>query len=169
MIRRIMKYLMRAATHKRKVHGVFSVRENLRVQIHDAKTGELLKEWTQGNDVMNKGLELIASLILNDNIAPTHVAVGTGTAAVAPTQLTLQTEVFRDRITGKAKDATNKATIQMFLRDVEANGNTLSEAGIFNNPSSGDMLSRVLLSPVIVKTAAVTATLTWIYTITEGP
>jgi hypothetical protein len=93
---------------------------------------------------------------------PTHMAVGTGTNAAAAGDTTLQTESDRNALTTKTR-ATNVVTM---VGDWAAGDATaaLTEAGVFDASSSGNMYSRAVFS-VINKGANDTLSITWTYTI----
>jgi len=146
---------------------MIGIRSNVTVTVREAKTGRVVFTYQTHNKVVNDGLDQVRDLLGNFVLAPTHIAVGTGVTVPTASDSVLDTEVFRNVITARDPDP-QKITFQLFLDTVDANGNTLSEAGIFNAAASGVMFSRVLISPVIIKTALVTATLTFEYTISEG-
>ena len=103
------------------------------------------------------------SLAAADELRITYIAVGTGTTAVAGTDTTLETEVFRDTIDSQG-DASKVARSTIFIGLSEANGNTLSEVGGFAGAASGvtdsgTMASHALLSPTIAKTITKTITI----------
>lgn len=143
-----------------------SIRGRLHILIKEAATGRVLRDEFIDNKIIDTGLDLVRDLILNSNVAPTHIAVGTDATAPLATDTILGTEVFRNIITRRIS-ASKKATYQLFLDTGDANGNTLVEAGIFNRSSAGDMLSRVTFT-AIVKTVSITATLTWDITLSEA-
>lgn len=137
------------------------VLSNVRVTVTDAATGELLNEQHHHNLVVNDGLNLIRDLLDGDAVAGlTHLAVGTGTAATTAASAALGTEVFRDAVIGRTSNA-QQLVISYYLGSGSANGNTLSEAGIFNAASSGTMFARVKLGTTIVKTASIAVTFNW--------
>ena len=142
------------------------IRGELHIAIHDAKTGELIREETIGNKIVTAGLNLVRDLLGGNNAAPTHIAVGTDNTAPVAGDTVLGTEVFRNVITRRILSAV-AVKFQLFIQASEANGNTLEEAGIFNASTLGDMLSRVTYTPII-KTGAITVTLTWTITISEA-
>lgn len=123
--------------------------------------GNLLHEYKEHNMVVTSGRNLIRDLLNNSTTASglTHFAIGTSTTAVTSTQTTLGTEVFIDTITQTIAD-TAKLTVKYFLGTADANGSTLSEAGIFTSSASGTMYSRVTHTG-IVKDASTTITYTW--------
>ena len=97
-----------------------------------------------------------------DYAAPTVFMMGTGTTTPAASQTALVTPVdldgdnIKEFVSGYPTfDETNlQVTYRCFLNSLEANGNSLSEFGIFNEDASPIMISRTVFTP-ITKTAAV--------------
>lgn len=92
-----------------------------------------------------------------------HMAIGTGNAAAAAGDTTLDTELDRNALTS-ATQATNDV---VYIGDWAAGDGTgaLEEAGIFNAGAAGVLLSRVVFG-VVNKAAPDTLQITW--TITFG-
>lgn len=140
----------------------------------DAKTGKVFfRSRKTDNLVVNKGLDLIRDLIGgNLEQAPTHIEVGTNNTAPTNNDTTINTETsprFREVITTRIQNASfPKINLQLFIPAADANGNILREAGIFNDDTIGDMLSRVLISPEIIKDSSTQVTLDWEFTIARG-
>lgn len=118
------------------------------------------------NLVVTAGKNLIRDLL--DNAAGVtglnYFAVGIVSDAPDLGDTTLAFEKFRNTIT-TTTTADNKLTIIYFLTALEANGETLVEAGIFGDdatstPDSGTLFARVT-HEVINKTAAKAVTYTW--------
>lgn len=94
---------------------------------------------------------------------PTHMAVGTGTTAVAATDTALVTELDRNALTSKTRSA-NVLTMVGDWAAGDATG-ALTEAGVFNAATAGTMYSRATFA-VINKGAGDTLQITWTYTLT---
>lgn len=134
---------------------------NVAVEVHDASTGVVIERMSAHNLVVNDGLDLVRDLLDGDSVAGlTHFAVGTGTAATAAGDTALGAEVLRDAVGSRTSNA-QQLVISYYLASGSANGNTLGEAGLFNDASAGTMFARVKLSPAIVKTASIAVTFTW--------
>ena len=134
---------------------------NVHVAVTDAATGAVLAEQAAHNLVVNDGLNLIRDLLDGDAVAGiTHFAVGTGTAAATAGDTALGTEVFRAAVTGRTSNS-QQLVVSYYLPSGSANGNTLTEAGLFNAASVGTMFARVKLASSIVKTASIAVTFTW--------
>jgi len=138
-----------------------NVSANVQVTIQDATTGAIVSQQEHKNLVVSSGLDLIRDLLDGDSVAGlTHFAVGIDTGAVSASQASLGDEQFRDTVTQRTSNA-QQLVVSYYLASGSANSLALSEAGLFNAASGGTMFARVLLSPVINKTAAVAITFNW--------
>ncbi len=138
----------------------FRLECNVKVEKHDLK-GSLLWSHQGHNLVVDLGINFCRDLIGGDiSKDPTHIAVGTGNSVPNASDTQLDIEVFRKIITARIK-ADKKITFQLFIDTDEANGNTLEEAGLFNeNNGLSTMWARFVFAPV-VKDALSTLTITW--------
>lgn len=152
----------------------FSVMGNLTVDIWDAQ-GRHLQRSRVKNKIPIGGRNILRDLLARGvpgsgvGFAPTNMALGTGTTAAADNDTGLETEVYRDKFTSRmAKSA--QVDFQLFLTTADANGNTITEAAMFDSPvtDGGRMLCRALLGTPIVKTSSIQATLTWTHTIASS-
>lgn len=108
------------------------------------------------------GKNYLASMIKNGTGSTfTYLAVGSGSTAESLADTSLQTEITRVAITPTIVD--NVITFTGTLAGGVGTG-TLREAGLFNDPSSGTLLTRVTFSPII-KAAGDTVILTFVETI----
>jgi hypothetical protein len=146
---------------RRKPKDALTGRVNVLIDVLNADTGQIIATQEHHNLVVDDGLNLLRDFLDGATVAGlSHFALGTGTAAVLAADTALDTEVFRDTFAGTTT-ASKTLTISYFLNSGDANGNTLSEAGLFNDPTAGTMFARVLLSPAIVKTSSIAVTFTW--------
>lgn len=116
------------------------------------------------NTVVSAGKNVIAARMATapPKSAMSYMAVGSGTNAVALTDTALQTEVAR---VGLGSTTVSGAVITYVATFNPGTGTgSLSEAGIFNDPTVGDMLARTNFG-VINKGALDTLTITWTVTI----
>ena len=143
------------------------MRGRLTVEINDAR-GLLVDRIAANNNIVLSGRDLVAKLFIKEVINPvSHVAVGTGTAAVTPADAALATELFRKPMNpanasqnlSTTQDNKKKVTVTVDLDFGEANG-ALTEAGLFNAASGGVMYNRVVF-PTINKTPDFKLTLIW--------
>lgn len=144
------------------------MRGRLHIAIHN-REGELCRKFAANNSIVLTGRDLVAKLFINETIDPiSHIAVGTGTAAVDPgTDNALASELFRkpinpiDPSTDLTTTAENKKKVLVTadLDFTEGNG-ALTEAGLFNADAAGVMYNRVVF-PAINKTTDFRLTLIW--------
>jgi hypothetical protein len=140
------------------------IRANVRIDVRDAATGRLLRRERVKNLVVLVGRNLVRDALYGISItAPNRFALGTGTTAVTAADTELETEVWRDILTTKTV-AAGSITFKYFLTSVTANGHTLVEAGLLNEPSAGDLFARVVFT-AIEKTSAITVLFAWTFTI----
>jgi hypothetical protein len=114
------------------------------------------------NLVVTAGKNWVADRMNNANTVMTHMAVGTGTTAAAAAQTTLVTESDRNAL-GSTTVTTNAVAYVATWAAGDATA-ALTEAGIFDAASSGDMLARTVFS-VVNKGAADSMTITWTITV----
>lgn len=142
-----------------KAHG------NLTVTVKDL-AGNVVSQQTIHNLFVDTGLGTIKDVLRGIYDGSPHVqfiAVGTGTTAAAAGDEALESEVYRQAITGMTEiDGT--LNVQGYLGSSEANGSTLEEAGLFN--ADAVLLARALFSSGIEKTDTQTVSLSWDLTFT---
>jgi hypothetical protein len=115
------------------------------------------------NLVVTAGKNFVASRMKDTTkAAMTHMAVGTGTTAAAAGNTTLVTETDRNALTSTT--VTNNAVAYVATWAAGDATAALTEAGIFDAASSGDMLARTVFS-VVNKGAADSMTITWTITV----
>lgn len=143
---------------KLKMHGAME----LVLQRGDGSVETLRKD----NLIMDVGFDLICDAIGKATGRPavvSHIAVGTGSTAVASSQTALTTELSRVAATYAHTVATKVFTMTATFAAGVATG-AITEAGVFNAASAGTMLDRVLFS-VINKGADDTLTVTFTFTL----
>ena len=114
------------------------------------------------NLVVTAGKNWVADRMNNANTVMTHMAVGTGTNAAAAGDTTLQTENDRNALTSTTVTANAVAYVATWAAgDATA---ALTEAGILDAASGGDLLARTVFS-VVNKGAADSMTITWTITV----
>ena len=119
------------------------------------------------NLVVNTGLAFIISRMVGTAKAVmSHMALGSGTTATAGAQTDLVTLLgSREALDSTTITGSNSEKVQ-YVASFEAGDATgaVTEAGIFNASSGGDMLCRTVF-PVVNKAADDTMTVTWVITI----
>lgn len=128
---------------------------------------KLRKEFTLNNLITTAGKTLLAYRMIGISV-PAIGWIGIGTSVVAPSvsDVLLTTEVFRDALTTSILSSPGVITFTYYLATGSANGNTLRELGLFNSATANapTILSRVSVSPEIVKTISQAVTFTWTIT-----
>lgn len=136
---------------------------SLHIVLRD-KDGRVKDERKINNLIVTVGKNGIADqLLASPTIGkPTHMAVGTGTNAAAAGDTTLQTENDRNALTSK----TRSANVVTFVGDWAAGDATatISEAGLFDASSSGNMYARTVFTG-IPKGASDSLTISWDITV----
>ena len=82
-----------------------------------------------------------------------HSGVGTGTTAETPADTALETSVLR-KARQEYTEGVSDVVISLFIGSTEANGNDLTETGVFDAASGGNMMMRRTF-PLIGKTASI--------------
>jgi len=122
------------------------------------------------NLVVNAGLAYIASRMVGTaKDVMSHMALGSGTTAAAAGQTDLVTMLgSREALDSTTITGTNNEKVQ-YVASFEAGDATgaVTEAGIFNASTSGDMLCRTVFD-VVNKAADDTMTVTWTITLSAS-
>ena len=134
------------------------------------KAGNVKDEREIKNLVVNKGLEYIASRMKDaSKSVMSHMGLGSGTTAAAATQTDLVTLLgSREALDSTTISGSNNEKV-VYVSDFEAGDATgaVTEAGIFNAASGGDMLCRTVFS-VVNKAADDTMSITWTITLSAS-
>jgi len=133
-----------------KLTGAVSIALNNEV-VHETK-----------NVVVTAGKSWVADRMNDANTVMTHMAIGTGTNTAVVGDTTLQTELDRNALTSTT--VTDNAVAYVGTWAAADGTGAITEAGIFDASSSGDMLARTDFS-VVNKGAADSMTVTWTITV----
>ena len=114
------------------------------------------------NLVVTAGKSWVADRMNDANTVMTHMALGTSTTAAAAGQTALVAELDRNNLTSTTV-STNTIAYACTWAAGDGTG-AITEAGIFDAGSGGDMLARTVFS-VVNKGAADSITITWTITI----
>lgn len=126
-----------------------------------AVNDEVVKEIP--NLVVTDGKEFVASRMKDTTkTAMSHMAIGTGSTAAAAGNTTLVTELDRNALTSTT--VTNNAVAYVATYAAGDGTGAITEAGLFNASSGGDMLCRTVFS-VVNKGSADSMTITWTITV----
>lgn len=115
-----------------------------------------------GNLVVTAGKNWVAQRMNDVNTVMTHMAVGTGTTSAAAGQTALVSENDRNALTSTT--VTNNTIIYVATWAAGDATAALTEAGVFDAASGGDMLCRTKFN-VVNKAAADSMTITWTITV----
>lgn len=144
---------------------VISVEPNLDIWVFNAQGTELLDTIRTHNLLVKTGRIKLRDLIGypslgGDGFTPAYFALGTSSSAVADSNETLGTEVFRTAFSRRLPDGDNAIYFRTYVDSTQANGNTLREAGIFSTQALGTLWTRALFTE-IVKTISISVTFSW--------
>lgn len=115
------------------------------------------------NLVVTAGKEYVASRIKNDSTtAMSHMAIGTGSTPAAAGNTALGSESARTGLTSTTVSGADIVYVDTFAAGTGTGA--ITEAGIFNASSGGDMLCRTVFS-VVNKGASDAMTITWTVTV----
>lgn len=147
-----------------------NIETNVRIDVIDARTLELLDRLEVHNLVVTAGRNLVRDRIYaSATAAISHFWVGMSSQAVAATDTDLIDAVGapgRQAITSNTV-ADGQLTTKYFLPSGTANSNTLREAGIFNAASGGSMFVRATHA-AIVKTSSIQIIYSWLTSVTAS-
>jgi len=134
------------------------------------KAGNIKDQREVKNLVVNAGLAYIASRMKDTTKgAMSHMALGSGTTAAAASQTDLVGLLgSREALDSTTISGSNNEKV-VYVASFEAGDATgaVTEAGIFNASSSGDMLCRTVFS-VVNKAADDTMSVTWTITLSAS-
>ena len=114
------------------------------------------------NLVVTAGKNWVADRMNDANTVMTHMALGTSTTAAAAGQTALVAELDRNGLTSTTV-STNTVAYACTWAAGDGTG-AITEAGLFDAASTGDMLARTVFS-VVNKGASDSITITWTITI----
>lgn len=143
------------------VHGAVTL-------VLQRKDGECIAS-RHNNMVLNGGIDFLCNAFGAGSARPnamSHIAVGTGTTAVAAGDTKLVSELLRKEASYSHSVGTTKLTVQTTFNAGEATG-AITEAGICNASSGGIFFDRVTF-PVINKGASDVLTVTFEITLTRA-
>ena len=135
--------------------------DNITIEVKDAQTGKVIRTIHEHNLVVNAGKDLLRDFLYGDAVTGlTHFGVGNGTTAPALAQTNLTgTSTYRFAILSLIETPQQLQTVHI-LGTGDANGENLTECGLFTAFTSGTMYARATHT-LVAKTAAMTITYTW--------
>lgn len=142
---------------------------NVLILLHPGRDrSRILSAERRGNKVTRTGRQIVRDLLANTGPAPSALAVGTDPTPAEDSDLSLGQEVFRSLFTRRVPSESS-IIYELYLTDQEANGETLSEAGLIALPQwshsglipqGGFLFARVTHTP-IEKDSSVSVTYVW--------
>ena len=151
------------------INEILKLSGQLNIVLKD-KAGNVKDEREVKNLVVNKGLEYIASRMKDaSKSVMSHMGLGSGTTAAAASQTDLVTLLgAREALDSTTISGSNNEKV-VYVSAFEAGDATgaVTEAGIFNASSGGDMLCRTVFS-VVNKAADDTMSVTWTITLSAS-
>lgn len=142
-------------------------RGDLHFLIKNETTGETKLDKWERNLIVTVGKNHIADQLADQgDAAMSHMAIGTGTTSPVAGDTALETELDRNAFTSKTQGTGSDENKVTYVGDWAPGDGTgaITEAGVFNSPSAGTMLSRSVFA-VKNKGAADSLTITWVLTI----
>lgn len=137
------------------------LKTNVKITVKNLQ-GETLRVEKLHNIVTNAGFNHIRDIlrgVVTSNLILSHFAIGTGTTAVAVTDTTMETEEFRDAMTSfTANNAQLICSYYLGLED--CNGETLTEAGLFNAATDGTLFAHIVHT-AITKDNTISVSYVW--------
>jgi hypothetical protein len=131
------------------------------------KNGNVKEKREINNLIVSAGLEFICSRMAGTSAnVMSHMALGSGTTAAAAGQTDLVSILGSREALDSSTASSNTITYVSSFEAGEGTG-AVTEAGIFNAASSGDMLCRTVFS-VVNKEADDTMSVTWTITLTAS-
>jgi hypothetical protein len=133
--------------------------------LRDAE-GNVKAEQEIRNLVVDAGLDFIASRMKDATAtAMSHMAIGSGTTAAASGDTALETELGRNALTSTT--VTDNAVAYVATFGAGVGTGAVTEAGILNAGTGGDMLCRTVFS-VVNKAADDSLQITWTVTLSAS-
>ena len=139
----------------------FDVLANVELLVYDVtKNNKLIDVIDDCNLFVTDGRNQVRDFL--NNLSPTgitHLAVGTDATGAVLSDSALGTEVYRNALT-KRTPSDASVMLSYYLASTQANGNTLAETGLFNDPTAGAMFARATYTPII-KTSSIAVMYNW--------
>lgn len=143
------------------INDNFQISVNVKKEVRSAKTGKLLRTEKTHNLFVDAGLNVLRDFLGGNGVTGLErFAIGTGTTAVTASDTLLDNEVFRDALTQKVSTL-KTLTVKYFLASGSANGNTITEAGMFANGATDTANSGTLCARVLFTADAKTSSEAW--------
>lgn len=133
------------------------IKDNVALTVCDAKTGKVLERRRFKNIFTTAGLTHLLKLVTGESTAIAgYCGVGTGAAAVAITDVVLQTELGRVNLASYSRTGLVAALV-FYFGTGDCNG-SWTEEGLLTASGAGTLLSHTLFGTGVVKTSSKTVT-----------
>ncbi len=142
------------------------LRGDLNIKVLDAE-GKVKEERDEKNLVVTAGLTFICSRMAGTakNVM-SHMALGTGNTAAGASQTDL-VSITGSRVSLDSSTPSTSSIVYVATFGPGVSSGAITEAGIFNASTSGDMLCRTVFS-VVNKAAGDTMVITWTISLTAS-
>lgn len=142
------------------------LRGDLNIKVLDAE-GKVKEERDEKNLVVTAGLTFICSRMAGTakNVM-SHMALGTGNTAAGASQTDL-VSITGSRVALDSSTPSTSSIVYVATFGPGVSSGAITEAGIFNASTSGDMLCRTVFS-VVNKAAGDTMVITWTISLTAS-
>ena len=142
------------------------LRGDLNIKVLDAE-GKIKDERDEKNLVVTAGLTYICSRMAGTaKSVMSHMALGTGTTAAGASQTDLVT-IAGSRVALDSTTPSTSSIVYVATFGPGVSSGAITEAGIFNASTYGDMLCRTVFS-VVNKAAGDTMVITWTISLTAS-
>jgi len=144
------------------INDDFNLKGKVEVRLNDEVVRNI------DNLVVTDGKEFVASSMIkttsNSPAAMTHMGIGSGSTAAAAGNSALESQLGRVALTGGTGTVSGAVVTYVATFPAGTGTGAVTEAGILNASSSGDLLCRTVFS-VVNKGASDSMTITWTVTV----
>ena len=144
------------------INDGFNLKGKVEVRLNDEVVRNI------DNLVVTDGKEFVASSMIkttsNSPAAMTHMGIGSGSTAAAAGNSALESQLGRVALTGGTGTVSGAVVTYVATFPAGTGTGAVTEAGILNASSSGDLLCRTVFS-VVNKGASDSMTITWTVTV----
>ena len=144
------------------INDGFNLKGKVEVRLNDEVVRNI------DNLVVTDGKEFVASIMIkttsNSPAAMTHMGIGSGSTSAAAGNSALESQLGRVALTGGTGTVSGAVVTYVATFPAGTGTGAVTEAGILNASSSGDLLCRTVFS-VVNKGASDSMTITWTVTV----
>ena len=121
------------------------------IEIVHKRNGEIIETRNIRNTIVTVGKAEMAGLLVNtgSSVAFDNIAIGTGTTGVTAGDTTLETESMRETgVASRVTTAVTNDTAQLVSTFAITSTLAITESGMFNDATTGEMLNRTTFSAI---------------------